>query len=290
MARRRVGWFARSWILLFCLVGMLTACGTETEPTPTAVPQAVPLLPTLAPTATSASVATATPLAAAESPLDASLTGTMSITLDSPLTVTVAATSTLTLTDPSLPAITDVVTSAFVSGTVDSAVVPDLPPAECPVEPDIALATYPDLYQHLGCAQDEASFEPVALNEFGTGPDYERFMLWFSSENQIYVLLPSGQWERYLDTWTEEQETFLCNPLDGEATSPPLPRRGFGKIWCTVEGLQETMGMVEREERLCQHTVTQRFTRGRLIACYEDATIRFFRIMDDGTWAQMLTM
>ena len=49
------------------------------------------------------------------------------------------------------------------------------------------------------------------------------------------------------------------------------------------------MGLVEREERLCQHTVTQRFQQGRLIACYEDATIRFFRVMDDGTWDQVLT-
>ena len=49
------------------------------------------------------------------------------------------------------------------------------------------------------------------------------------------------------------------------------------------------MGQVEREERLCQHTVTQPFQLGRLIACYEDATIRFFRVMDDGTWDQVLT-
>jgi hypothetical protein len=141
----------------------------------------------------------------------------------------------------------------------------------------------------LGCAVAAASFDPVAINEFGTGPEYDRFMLWFGSENQIYVLQPDKQWQVYADTWTEEQATFTCNPSTEEATSPPLPRRGFGKIWCTVEGLQATMGTIEREERLCQHTVTQPFDRGRLLACYEDATIRFFRIMDDGTWDQMLT-
>jgi len=30
--------------------------------------------------------------------------------------------------------------------------------------------------------------------------------------------------------------------------------------------------------------VLQRFERGRLLACFEDATIRYFRLLDDGTW------
>ena len=75
-----------------------------------------------------------------------------------------------------------------------------------------------------------------------------------------------------------------CNPLNVAPTSPPLPRRGFGKLWCTVDGLQEKLGTIEREERLCQHTVVQRFERGRLLACFEDATIRYFRLLDDGSW------
>jgi len=152
----------------------------------------------------------------------------------------------------------------------------------------VALLSYPGIHTHLGCALATASFESVAVNEFGAGPEYDRFMLWFSSENQIYVLTPDKAWQVFADTWTEEQKTFTCNPLGGDATSPPLPRRGFGKIWCTVDGLQEMMGAAAREERLCQHTVTQRFERGRLLACYEDATIRFFRIMDGHTWDQML--
>jgi hypothetical protein len=162
-------------------------------------------------------------------------------------------------------------------------------PHPCELSVDVALLSYPDLASYLGCPLADASFDPVAINEFGTGPEFDRFMLWFSSENQIYVLLPNKVWQVYPDTWTEEQPTFTCNPLDGEATSPPLPRRGFNKVWCTVEGLQAAMGTVEREERLCQHTVTQPFEQGRLIACYEDATIRFFRIMDNGAWDQVLT-
>jgi hypothetical protein len=126
--------------------------------------------------------------------------------------------------------------------------------------------------------------EPIAINEFGPGPEFDRFMLWFSHESQIYVLLPDGTWRIYVDTWRESDPTFTCNPLGGRPTSPPLPRRGFGKLWCTVTELQEVMGTVMKEERLCQHAVLQRFARGRFLACFEDATVRYFRLLDDGSW------
>lgn len=49
------------------------------------------------------------------------------------------------------------------------------------------------------------------------------------------------------------------------------------------------MGMVSlREERLCQHTVLQPFQNGGAFACYEDATIRYFRVMNGGSWDQVL--
>ncbi len=88
-------------------------------------------------------------------------------------------------------------------------------------------------------------------------------------------------------TWTpgrEDQPEFSCNPLNVAPASPPLPRRGFGKLWCDVEGMQEALGLTDREERLCQHVVMQRFEQGRMLACFEDATIRYFRLLDDGTW------
>ena len=256
-------WRAQAWLtMLLCALLLLTACGEEATPTP--IPD-VPLLPTVAPTPTATIVAVEVP--------------TASVVLVSPLTVT----ANMTTTDPITAAASSALTATL------PATMPVAVAADCETEVDIALASYPDLIALMGCARQAASFDPVAINEFGPGPDYNRFMLWFSSENQIYVLLPSKVWERYPDTWTEEQETFSCNPLGGEPASPPLPRRGFGKLWCSIEGLQATMGQVEREERLCQHTVTQPFQLGRLIACYEDATIRFFRVMDNGTWDQVLT-
>ncbi|MGL4648314.1 MAG: hypothetical protein ACRC1H_02805, partial [Caldilineaceae bacterium] len=155
----------------------------------------------------------------------------------------------------------------------------------CAIETSAELAGYSALTERLGCPTAESTVEPVAINEFGPGPAYTRFMLWFGNEQQIYVLQPDGAWLAYTDTWSDSDPEILCNPDDLDpATSPPLPRRGFGKLWCTVEAVQLAMGPIDREERLCQHAVVQRFDKGRLLACFEDATIRYFRLLEDGTW------
>jgi hypothetical protein len=155
----------------------------------------------------------------------------------------------------------------------------------CEIESNLDLVGYPNLEQRMGCATEAAIFDPIAINEFGDAQPSDRFMLWFSHEKTIYVLLPDGTYQTYEDTWVEGVDpTYPCNPLGGEEDSPPLPRRGFGKLWCNNPELQEILGAVPREERLCQYAVMQRFQRGRLLACFEDATIRYFRILDDGKW------
>jgi hypothetical protein len=235
----------------------LSACGSEAVPTP----DASVVLPTLAPAAV-APTATATAL-----PLLSTLpTATATALVQSPITHAAQA---LTGTG-----------SITTSGVAEQMV--------CTQDTDIALANYPDLQPLMGCALGPAIFDPVAINEFGPGPDFDRFMLWFSNEQQIYVLRPDKSWQAYPDTWTEDQPTITCNPLGGEATSPPLPRRGFGKLWCEEPALQTVMGAIAKEERLCQHTVLQPFQNGRLLACYEDATIRYFRVMEDRSWDQVL--
>lgn len=239
----------RAWVIAVSLCLLVAACDSEAEPTPEALP-----------TATSVP---ATPTAVA--PASVLPTATATSVVQSPMTASNAITTTVAVT------------------AVDAAAM-----TACTQEADIALANYPDLQKLMGCALSPAIFDPVAINEFGTGPDFDRFMLWFSHEGQIYVLRPDKSWQTYPDTWTEDQPTFACNPLGGEPTSPPLPRRGFGKLWCEDAELQTVMGSVAKEERLCQHTVLQPFQKGRLLACYEDATIRYFRVMDDQSWDQVL--
>jgi hypothetical protein len=245
------------WVSLgFTLALLLGGCGGGEEPTPTALP---------APTAT----LTAAPPTATPAPLEQIPTAQSAGISD-------AATSDPALTTP----------PAGVTPAVSE--LPVVEEGDCPVQYDLDLAGYPDLIAKMGCALEAANNNDVGINEFGTGPDYNRFMLWFGDELQIYVLFPDQTWQAYLDTWREDQPELSCNPLSVPPTSPPLPRRGFGKLWCTVDGLQDKMGTIDREERLCQHTVVQRFEKGRLLACFEDATIRYFRLLDDGKWDMVM--
>jgi hypothetical protein len=246
--------------LACCLA--LAGCGGSPEPAPT---------PTAAATATPA--ATFTPTLPLPTPTPAPLEQ-----------IPTARPTGQVATPPAIGAPASPVTG--VATTVSEP--PVVEEGNCAVQYDLDLAGYPDLLAKMGCALAGASNDAVAINEFGEGPDYNRFMLWFSSELQIYVLFPDQTWQAYLDTWSEGQPELSCNPLSVPPTSPPLPRRGFGKLWCSVDGLMDKLGTIDREERLCQHTVVQRFERGRLLACFEDATIRYFRLLDDGTWDMVM--
>ena len=244
------------WLPACCLLLILGGCGGAPEATPTVTP---------APTVT----ATAVPPTPTAAPLEQFPTA-------QPADQTMTPSANLTLTAPASAAATTVSEPTLAEE------------GNCAIPYDLDLAGYPDLFAQMGCALGEANNDAVAINEFGEGPDYNRFMLWFSNELQIYVLFPDQTWQAYLDTWSEGQPELSCNPLNVPPTSPPLPRRGFGKLWCSVDGLIDKLGTIEREERLCQHTVVQRFEKGRLLACFEDATIRYFRLLDDGTWDMVM--
>jgi hypothetical protein len=256
-------------ILLLCM--LLAACGGDEEPTPTT-----------------------TFIPAAEAPVSALSTAEQATnTAAAPTDTTVPATPAGIATLVSTPiATTSVATGAAATTTTPSdASTPVFTPLEaeeggdCEIESSLDLVGYPNLEQRMGCATEPAIFDPIAINEFGDAEPTDRFMLWFSHEKTIYVLLPDGTYHTYEDTWVEGTDpTYPCNPLGGEEDSPPLPRRGFGKLWCSDPELQAVLGTVPREERLCQYAVLQRFQSGRLLACFEDATVRYFRILDDGTW------
>lgn len=244
-------------VLLIALVS-LAGCGDDAEPTST-------------PTVDAASVAA--------SDLPATSPTESASTVESPLPeAAIALTATaLTATETSV-AVEPVATATQSPGVEEAS-------TGCAIEPNPDLIGYDDVVGKLGCPIADATIDSVGINEFGEGPDYSRFMLWFGGEGQIYVLSADGRWLAYTDTWQETDPEISCNPenIDPE-TSPPLPRRGFGKLWCTVDTVRTSMGYIDREERLCQHAVVQRFQKGRLLACFEDATIRYFRILEDGAW------
>lgn len=250
--------------LLAVAILVIATCSRE-EPVPTPEPTPPPTAAPAtsapeAPTATPADTPTSPPATEAQTAAPAEqavVTGTAAVSV----------TGEVTATQPTTP------TGEAQEGG-----------AGCTIPPAADFSGYGELEQRMGCALADASFEPVGIHEFGEGPDYDRFMLWFGEEEQIYVLFPDKSWLAYSDTWQDGEPEIFCNPTDGPAASPPLPRRGFGKLWCTVESVQQQLGLSDREERLCQHAVTQRFEQGRLLACFEDATIRYFRLLNDGAW------
>ena len=41
---------------------------------------------------------------------------------------------------------------------------------------------------------------------------------------------------------------------------------------------------VVRDDHERHALIVQPFEQGRMVACFEDATIRYFRLLNDGTW------
>lgn len=259
---------ARGWLIGLLAAGLLiAACGEQATPEPTDTPEppaavaAAPAATSPLPTPTAPQLPTVTEAPATEPAAE-------------PVTETEAAAQPVVTTTVTVNGSTAV----FSPLEVDEG-------ADCEIESHLDLVGYPELDQRMGCPVEEARLDAIGINEFGDIPPYDRFMLWFSHETQIYVLFPDGTYQVYPDTWVEGRDpTHPCNPIGGEADSPPLPRRGFGKLWCEHPEIQAIMGTVPREERLCQHSVLQRFEKGRLLACFEDATVRYFRLLDDNTW------
>lgn len=274
-------------ILVLTVLFIFVACGEDLASSPqSALTEAQTVT---AATLPSAVVATDT-TSPANTPATEPLAATQLLDVK-PMAVEAAVANPLTVTDATVGDSTSnsVTTSEVISSSAAQA--PASAEGSCSTQLYLDLSGYPaaaNLPIVLGCAKSDASLDPVAINEFGKGPNYDRFMLWFGSEKQIYVLLPNQTWLAYTDTWAEGQPEIACNPTNGAKTSPPLPRRGFGKLWCNAADVQKELGTIEREERLCQHSVTQRFERGRLLACFEDATIRYFRLLDDGKWDMLM--
>ena len=251
-------------LLSLCLLLGVWGCGREREEGVVEVLPDEP--PSIEATATSLAVVAATPTLAEQAPAEP--TSTVSI-------------------EPTAAEEPNPEPTSANEDSVESATASTSAELSCQHEIALDLIGHPDyalLPQQLGCPQAGASTESVAINEFGPGPEYDRFMLWFSTDTQIYLLKPDLTWQAHADTWQEGDPEIQCNPLGGEETSPPLPRRGFGKLWCSDTEIQESMGAITREERLCQHTVLQPFEKGQLLGCFEDATIRYFKIFSDGSW------
>jgi hypothetical protein len=151
----------------------------------------------------------------------------------------------------------------------------------CDPEPVLFFDAWQQAHERLGCPEQPA--EQVTLAEQAL--EHGR-MLWESSTKQIYVLMESGTWLAYEDTF--EEGTDL--PYDPNLPPPPeQPQRGFGKIWREeLGGPEATIGWALEGERPVSGW-RQRFDRGLLIwtdaiMAGEEGTGTAYLLYEDGTW------
>lgn len=124
----------------------------------------------------------------------------------------------------------------------------------------------------LGCPLSTWSDDLwMAREEFEGGR-----MFWRSDNDLIYVVYSGGTWRRYANTWQEGDPEFSC----GTPESPPTPKRGFGKVWCSYSQVSHGLGNATTGE-WGEHNDVQDFAGGWMLRAEAGTTYTFF---NDGTW------
>ncbi len=109
--------------------------------------------------------------------------------------------------------------------------------------------------------------------------DFQRGrMFWRQDNGKIYVLYSNGHWGSYDDTWYEGDAEFTCGTLQ----SPPTPRFGFGKVWCTYSKVRQGLGDATNSE-WGAHGAVQEFDGGLILQTGSGQT---YLLYGDGTWSQ----
>lgn len=111
----------------------------------------------------------------------------------------------------------------------------------------------------------------MAIEDFEGG-----YMLWREDTTRIYALHLQGFWRSYEDTWQEGDPEYTC----GTAASPPTPKRGFGKVWCTYDIVRQGLGEATTTEQGLLGDA-QSFSGGDII---QPSGQRIFTLFDDATW------
>ena len=126
----------------------------------------------------------------------------------------------------------------------------------------------------LGC--------PVSAGKSGVWIARENFeggmALWREDNDKIYVLYEAGWWERYDDIWREGDPEFAC----GTPQSPPTPKRGFGKIWCTYTPVRQRLGNATSAE-MGQNGTVQECSSGLILRM---GSGRIYKLFADGGWTR----
>ena len=113
-----------------------------------------------------------------------------------------------------------------------------LPPGPAPtIEP--ALTACPHEYFFLPRPPSCPAGEPLA-SAAAEQPFEGGVMVWFEATDSIYVFYKSGRWQRFDDTWSEDQDQ--SDPAFSPPTERFQPIRGFGKVWREHPNVRELLG------------------------------------------------
>ena len=234
------------WLVVMSLLGLWV--WRQTQPPPTPPPIAAP--PTVASSVTRpAATLTPTPAAVAVQPTarptDTAVPSPATATRP-PATATVAAVN----TSPTPPAAsaTRAATPTPIPPTRTRAPRATLRPSAAVCAPPAGPA-FVDVWANLGL--DERTGCPTAAEKSLTTSyqPFERgFMLWRQDTRQIYAVYDDGLWQVFDDTWQEGEPEYSCRDAATPARTPPTPRRGIGKAWCTQPGVRDKLGNALQDE------------------------------------------
>jgi LysM repeat protein len=151
----------------------------------------------------------------------------------------------------------------------------------CTVTPTGSLGTVWDgdvvVRNRLHCPTTVQALTLMAKQPFERGK-----MFWRGDKLRIYVLYDTGRWEWFFDTWREGQPLYSCDV--GQSPSDLLqPVRGFGSLWCALQGVREGVGWATVEEQGPQGIV-QDFEEGLMFDIPDEGI--FILYADTGTWEQ----
>lgn len=145
-------------------------------------------------------------------------------------------------------------------------------PVACARQPRAGFASLWN-EDRLGCPSNSGSGSVgMAMESFDNG-----FMIWREDNDRIYVFYNSGAWARFDDTWQEGDPDFSC----GTEASPPTPKRGFGRVWCTHNSVRNGLGNA-REHEWGGTGATQDFERGTILLGPDGRTYVLYG--DTSTW------
>ncbi len=155
--------------------------------------------------------------------------------------------------------------------------IPTAPPTPaCPAVTGPFATLWQAEQERLGCATNAAHTSWMAQQHFEWGQ-----MFWRKDSDGILAVHDSGIWGAYRNIWYEGDPDYSC-PDSAPQESPPTPKRGFGKIWCTYAEVRNGLGWATDGERGFDGTV-QDFEQGAII---RTDTGKTYVLFDDGTWSE----